>query len=208
MPESKFLQKHHKREASAWRVMHRRCLEPKFRDFARYGGSGITICPQWLHQWQNFIQDMGPAPTELHWLGRLDVLKGYSPENCIWTLQAPQERRRAFCKRVVIAGQTMTAAEAGRLPDQPTRNSVLRRMHAGFSLEGPPLAKIYKKSQWVTWEGETLPLPEWARRLGLPHSILWARLKRGMPLEGVMHPARLNKPFLKHQEQQHETSKT
>lgn len=188
----KFLKKHHQREASAFRVMHRRCLEPKFRDYPRYGGASppITICPQWLRNWNQFMADVGPAPTTEHWLGRRDVKLGYTPENTIWTLPTPQKRRRAYCHKVTLGGQTMTVAEAGRLPGQPTRNSVLRRMKAGFSLQAPKLAKLYRKSKWLTWNGETLPLPEWARRLGLPSQLMWARVKAGMPLERVMHPTR------------------
>jgi hypothetical protein len=118
------------------------------------------------------------------------VTLGYTPENVIWTLPTPQKRRRQYCHKVTLQGQIMTYAEATRLPDMPTWSTVRRRIKSGFSLEAPKLAKLYKKSKWVTWQGETLPLPEWAKRLGLPHSVLWARLNRGMPLERVMHPAR------------------
>jgi hypothetical protein len=170
--------------------MHRRCLELKFKDYPRYGGSGILICPQWIRNWEQFIQDMGPAPTQEHWLGRRDVTLGYTPENCIWTTHDPQMRRRQWCHKATLQGQTMTYAEATRLPGMPTWSTVRRRIKSGFSLETPKVAKLYRKSIWLAWQGETLPLPEWARRLGLPHSLLWERVKAGMPVERVMHPAR------------------
>jgi hypothetical protein len=179
--------KHLKREASAWRVMRRRCLELKFKDYPLYGGAGIKICPQW-QSFDQFIADMGPAPSPAHWLGRRDTAGHYTPENVIWTTQPEQERRRQFCRMVTIRDKTMTAAEAGRLPGLPSRNSVLHRVAGGFSLEAPKLAKLYRASTWITHQGETLPLPEWARRIGLPRHRLWQRIKRGMPVEKALTP--------------------
>ena len=181
--------KHLKREASAWRVMHRRCREMKFKDYPRYGGAGIKVCPQW-QSFDRFISDVGPAPSPAHWLGRSDTAGHYTPENVIWTTQPEQVRRRQFCRMVTIRDKTMTAAEAGRLPSLPSRNSVLHRVAGGFSLEAPKLAKLYRASIWLTHQGETLPLPEWARRMGLSRSLLWRRIKSGMPIAKAMTPAR------------------
>lgn len=178
----------YRRERSAWRAMKRRCLEPVHKDFPRYGAKGIKVCPQWQESFRQFLEDLGPAPSQLHWLGRLDVLGNYMPGNCIWTTQPEQERRRAFCRKVNVHGQTMTAAEAARLPDQPKRDSVLRRLASGFPLENPPAAKLYRASMWLTHNGETLPLPEWARRIGLSSEVLWQRVKRGWSLERALKP--------------------
>ena len=119
--------KHLKREVSAFKVMHRRCLEPKFRDFARYGGAGIKICPQWLRNWPQFLADMGPAPSPTHWLGRRIVTLGYSPENVIWTTATEQQRRRAWCHKV-----TLIAAIVGRGFDEPFGSQVEQRPSEGL----------------------------------------------------------------------------
>lgn len=179
-----------KRERSAWYVMRRRCLRPGNRDWKYYGGKGVTICPRWLESFKNFLADLGPAPSQRHWLGRLNTAGNYEPTNCVWTTQPEQERRRGFCRKVTISGQVMTAAEAARLPGQPKRDSVLRRVASGFPLESPPAAKLYRRSVWLTHSGETLPLPEWAKRIGLPSGVLWQRVRRGMPLELALTPAR------------------
>ena len=177
-----------KRARSAWRVMKRRCLEPGFRDFKNYGAKGIRICPQWLASFDQFLADMGLPPSPKHWLGRKDTSKHYTPENTIWTERTPQMSRRQFCRKVIVQGQTMTAAEAARLPGQPTWGTVVRRWEAGFSLEHPKLAKLYKRSMWITHQGVTLPLPEWARRHGLSPSVLWKRIKSGMPPSKAFSP--------------------
>ncbi len=97
--------------------MKRRCLEPGFKDFKRYGGAGIKICPQWLTSFDQFLADVGTPPTPHHWLGRKDTSRHYTPENTLWTERLPQMNRRQFCRKVIVQGKTLTAAEAGRLPD-------------------------------------------------------------------------------------------
>jgi hypothetical protein len=86
----------------------------------------------------------------------------------------------------------MTAAEAARLPGQPTRNSVLRRLEHGLPLENPPAPVLRKASKWLTHGGETLPLPVWAVRIGLPIRLLWRRINSGMPLDKALTPRRLH----------------
>ena len=178
-----------KRERNAWRVMIRRCTEPGQKDWPRYGGAGITVCPEWMESFDQFLRDMGPAPTQTHWLGRLRVLENYAPGNCLWTTQPPQERRRTYCRRVSINGQVVTAAEAARSIGV-RHATVLRRVASGFQLENPPAAKLYRASKWLTHNGETLPLPQWAKRIGLPSQVLWQRINRGIPVEKALTPGR------------------
>lgn len=179
------------RELSAWRVMLRRCTEPGFKDWKYYGGNGITVCREWAESFDAFLLDVGPSPTRTSWLGRLNTAGNYEPGNVAWTNHEEQMRRRQFCRLVTIRDQVMTAAEAGRLPGLPTRNSVLYRVAGGFSLEAPQMPKLYRASPWLTYEGQCLPLPAWAKRIGLPRSLLWQRIKAGMPVDRVLHPERL-----------------
>ena len=178
------------REHNAWRAMNRRCYEPNFRSYPRYGGAGIVVFTPWRMSFQQFLNDMGPAPSQAHWLGRSDVKGNYEPGNCLWTTQPEQERRRTFCRRVTLYGQVLTAAEAGRLPGQPTRNSVLRRAVNGLPIENPPAVKLYRRSIWIFYKGENLPLPEWVRRTGIPRWKLHQRIKAGWPPELALNPER------------------
>lgn len=183
----------YKRERDAWRVMCDRCLNPAHADYPRYGAVGILICPQWQDSFAQFLKDVGQAPSADAWLGRLNTAGGYFIGNVVWTTHDEQVRRRQYCRRIAVDGKTMTAAEAGRLPGLPTRNSVLRRMKDGFDLRSPAgLARLDKRFIWITYQGETLPTSEWARRIGLPDGLLLHRAKAGMPVERVLHPARFH----------------
>ena len=47
-----------------------------------------------------------------------------------------------------------------------------------------------QRSRILTYQGVSLPLSEWARRLGLRHAALRTRLQRGWPLAKVLSPIR------------------
>lgn len=166
--------------------MKRRCLEQGFKDWPRYGGSGILIAPQWVENFAQFLADMGLPPTSEHWLGRLDTAAHYVPGNVAWTLQTPQMNRRQYCRMVVVNGQFMTAAQAERVLGGPTRTSILDRWNAGYSLEQPIVKKRGMRARRIVWDGQDLSLSQWARLLGLSYKTLYQRVNRGMPLEVAM----------------------
>lgn len=184
----------YRRELNAWRAMIRRCTEPARKDWRYYGGKGIKVCPEWAASFDSFLLSMGPAPTPLHWLGRLDVSKDYNPDNCVWTTRQPQMNRRAHCRKVMFDGLEMTAATVAKLRGQPSRLTVLRRSANGFPLEIPLAAKLYRQSTWLTHDGESLPLPEWARRRGISIHALRYRISVGMPVSLILTPLSLRRP--------------
>lgn len=185
-PQRKLQSPEYKRAKSAWSVMKRRCLEPRFRDWPRYGGAGILIAPQWVDSFAQFLTDVGLPPTTKHWLGRLDTSAHYVPGNVNWTLHDPQMSRRQFCRKVVVNGQFMTAAQAQKVLGSPTRNSILDRWQAGYSLEQPILQRRDQRARRIVWGGQDLSLSQWARLLGLSYKTLYQRVNRGMPLEQAM----------------------
>lgn len=65
-----------------WVAMIKRCTNPKDKDFYAYGGRGITVCDRWA-TFENFHSDMGECPVGMS-IDRVDVNKGYSPDNCVW----------------------------------------------------------------------------------------------------------------------------
>ena len=49
-------------------------------------------------------------------------------------------------------------------------------------------AQNRRGTRWLTRDGETFPLHEWARRCGIPASTLWDRLNRQWPLHLALIP--------------------
>lgn len=170
-----------KRELGAWRVMRYRCLSPTHKDFRHYGGKLITICPEWLQSFTNFLADLGPAPSQTYWLGRLDVTKGYCPENCHWTTHDPQIRRRTCTRMVTFNGQELTLSELARKVgvDFVTLSRRLSNYQCNLT-EATTLNRLTRKNeQMLTHQGVTLRLAQWASAIGISRVRLWSRLKQG-----------------------------
>lgn len=93
-------------EYNAWWNMLERCNKPTNANFKNYGGRGITVCAEWLHDFDQFVTDVGPRPPN-HTLERIDNEKGYSKENCKWATPAEQVRNRRTATMLTVNGVTM-----------------------------------------------------------------------------------------------------
>jgi hypothetical protein len=74
--------------------MKERCTKPNDRFWADYGGRGITVCDEWMDDFERFFADMGPRPSDAHSIDRIDNERGYEPGNCRWALPADQASNR------------------------------------------------------------------------------------------------------------------
>lgn len=85
---------------STWRTMRSRCNTPTDADYRLYGGRGIKICARWMYgengrtAFECFVADMGPKPTPVHSIDRIDVDKDYEPGNCRWATPTMQRRNQ------------------------------------------------------------------------------------------------------------------
>jgi len=103
-------------EYRSWQMMKNRCHNPKARDYAYYGGRGISVCKKWRESFAAFLQNMGRRPSDKHTLDRINTNKNYTPSNCRWATRETQARNRPYAstKSWLLAGmlgiKTSTAA--------------------------------------------------------------------------------------------------
>jgi hypothetical protein len=97
-------------EYQAWIDMHRRCYNTEHKNYADYGGRGITVCPRW-RAFKAFFDDMGLKPKG-YWLERIDNAEGYFPGNCEWVTPKQQARNRRQTRRVLIQGKELCVRDA------------------------------------------------------------------------------------------------
>ena len=101
-------------EYRAWHSMKYRCSSPTAQNYENYGGRGIKVCDSWVESFDNFFNDMGRRPSDLHSIDRIDNDGDYCPENCRWATKAEQSMNIRTNKWVIYEGQKMILAELGR----------------------------------------------------------------------------------------------
>jgi hypothetical protein len=122
------------KEYTAWIHMKQRCLNPNHKRFSDYGGRGINVCERWVDSFDNFLSDMGYAPSKKHTLERLENDKGYEPNNCAWVTNAEQQHNTRQNVILEFNGKKMTMMEWARETGIDFR-TIHSRLKAGWATE-------------------------------------------------------------------------
>lgn len=173
-------------EYTAWANMLYRCNTPTARNYALYGGRGITVCPEW-HQFEAFYADMGLRPSMRHSLDRIDNAKGYSPENCRWATAREQTNNRRCTRRVSFNGIVRPLSEWADELGVPYDFLIDRIGKYGWSIERAFTTPCQTKGALYSAFGETHTIAEWARLRGVKYCTLRKRIVTlGMSMEKAL----------------------
>jgi hypothetical protein len=121
-------------EYSIWVSMKQRCENPNNKNYASYGGRGITVCDRW-NSFENFASDMGSRPSTKHSVDRIDNDGPYSPWNCRWATSKTQGANMRNNLIVTLDGETMCLAEAVNKRGQNYYVVYSRMRRCGWTLE-------------------------------------------------------------------------
>ena len=109
---SAFRTKHKKSETKIykkWSSMIGRCYCKGATRYENYGGRGIKVCDEWLHNFQAFYEwAMANGYSDDLTLDRKDVNGNYCPENCRWATQKEQANNRRNNHYLTYNGETHT----------------------------------------------------------------------------------------------------
>jgi hypothetical protein len=157
--------------------MRHRCLDPRHRSYARYGGRGIGICSRWLGPsgFRNFLADMGPRLAGMS-LDRIDNDGNYEPGNCRWATRVQQQGNR----RVTVWGEHN--GERLRLTEISERTGVSwKKLRRRLVVRGP------REKLFAQLGDERLSLMAIAERVGMKYSVLKGRvIDLGWPLDRAL----------------------
>lgn len=121
-------------EYRLFRDMCNRCYLPSRNCYKNYGGRGIIVSPEWRHDFEQFLKDMGPRPSPLHSIDRIDNDGPYSKDNCRWATREEQANNMRSNRLLTWNGQTQTMAEWCKLYDKDYMR-VQSRLNQGWTLE-------------------------------------------------------------------------
>lgn len=132
-------------EYNIWVCMRQRCNNKNNPAYHRYGGRGLKIEKRW-DSFENFLADMGRRPSSQHSIERKNNNLGYSKSNCKWASAVEQGSNMRSNKWIEFKGKKQLChqwdAQMGY-----NRNTVLQRLHLGWTVERAITQKPRKKSK-------------------------------------------------------------
>lgn len=99
---------------SIWKGIKARCYNPKSPSYVDYGLRGIGMFPKWINDYvsfKNYVESLPNYNKKGYSIDRIDVNKGYEPNNIRWadaTTQANNRRDNLFLK---YNGEILTAKQ-------------------------------------------------------------------------------------------------
>lgn len=173
-----------------WRGIKDRCYNKNCKQFKDYGGRGITVCDEWIHDAAAFINwCLSHGYEKGLTLDRIDNNKGYSPDNCRWTtrkIQANNTRRNRY---ITYNGETHTVPEWAEILNLKY-DVLIHRLAHGWSVEKAietPFRNFERHDRTYTFNGETHNLKEWSKILHINYRTLLNRISdSGWDIEKVL----------------------
>jgi hypothetical protein len=183
-----------------WSGMINRCDNPKFKQYADWGGRGITVC-QGFRDFPVLYAALGDPPAG-HEVNRINNDGNYScgacsqclehgwPMNVKWSSKTEQARNTRANTYHTINGETFCTAEwAERCGIK--KHIVYARLQSGWSIE--EALELIQRTRflgvytvYLTANGETHALPDWAKLRGLTKKAISSRLRRGWTHEQAL----------------------
>lgn len=97
------------------RAMLKRCENQNSDSYKWYGAKGITVCPEW-HDKRTFINwAVSHGYQKGLTIERIDITKGYCPENCKWITLQEQARNRSNNHCFYVNGVRYTKSQCAEI---------------------------------------------------------------------------------------------
>jgi len=98
-----------------WRGIKERCYQKENHSFHNYGGRGIKMHPDWNSSYRAFAVSVGPRPSRLHSIDRIDTNKDYEPGNIRWSTNKEQSNNKRTNVWLQWKGQSATLMQVAEI---------------------------------------------------------------------------------------------
>lgn len=119
-----------------WKSMKTRATNPRRKEASRYVLRGIGICREWR---DDFIVFMDWALSNGYdhdlTIDRIDIDRGYSPDNCRWIVSSEQQSNRSTNRAVEFDGKVYPTVKSAAEHFGLSRKVLQHRLNRGWSIE-------------------------------------------------------------------------
>lgn len=120
---------------SIWQTMKQRCGNPKRSNYKYYGKKGITVCEEWQNSFLAFREwAINNGYSDRLTIDRIDLHKGYSPENCRWATPKQQQNNISTNRKLSYYGETHTVMQWAEKYNI-SANMIYKRIYRGWDVE-------------------------------------------------------------------------
>lgn len=151
-----------------------RCHNPQSSAFGNYGGRGVKVCDEWRCRttgFTKFFAHIGPRPSPLHSLDRINNSGNYEPSNVRWTDRTTQQNNRR--------------------KSRPSHNP--QDFGWGIGRTKPAKANTRghgaRSSPLIPLGNDIKTLAEWAKLLKIKPATIRSRLQQGATPEQALNPS-------------------
>lgn len=159
-----------------WKEMKKRCYCQKCKSYKNYGGRGIIVCSEWLHDFKTFYDwAIAKGYDETLSIERLDVNGNYEPSNCCWATRKEQANNKRNNRYITVEGETMTIAQCAEktgLKDMTLRN----RLKSDSFVCDDVFRKPVQHAHLIEFNGMTKTLRQWSIYTGINYRTLYKRI--------------------------------
>lgn len=178
-------------EYQIWLQMKARCHNRRNKAYRHYGRRGIKVCKRWRESFAAFYADVGPRPTSGHLIERRNNSRGYEPGNCYWATRAEQSRNKRNNVWIEFDGKRMVRRDWEKHLGMRKGTLSQRLISYGWTVERAlttPCGSPRKNSILLTHNGQTKPMVDWARELGVNYATVKTRHALGLSFEEIFSP--------------------
>lgn len=126
--------KHGTRLYTCWKNMLNRCNDPKNKEYKNYGARGISVCEEWRDFNSFFKWATSNGYSDSLTIDRINVNKGYSPDNCRWADLHTQARNKTNNRVFSLNGETMVLEDWSKRLGVDS-STIRCRLKQGWSIE-------------------------------------------------------------------------
>lgn len=162
-----------------WSQIKQRCYNPNHPKFPSYGGRNILMDPVWRESFAAFeayiLNTIGDVP-EGKSLGRIDNDKGYFPGNVEWQTDSQQMRNTRVTNPIAHNGEMKSYAQIGEETGVPRKVLRKRMIDGKLDVEAATTRPVGHGHQYITWNGVSMSVLDWSKKLEIPYQTLYSRL--------------------------------